>query len=68
MYLMYRSFVQGHWLWISHEKIEPQQYSGYSNSEIPEVGGLSHINNDYSKSYVDRMEDMVNDAITENKM
>jgi len=64
MHLMYKSFVQGFGFWISHGKIEPQQYdSGYSNSKTPEVGGSSHINNDCSESYIDRMEDMVDDAI-----
>ena len=68
MHLMHKCFVQDYWFWISYREIEPQQYdSGYSNSKILEVGGLSHINNDYSESYVDRMEDMVDDAIIANQ-
>ena len=68
MHLMYKDFVKGYWFWISHREIEPQQYNfGYSNCEIPEVGGSSHINNDYSEFYVDRMEDMVDDAIIANQ-
>ena len=68
MYLMYKGFVQGYWFWISYGKIEPHQYdSWYSNSKIPELRGSSHINNDYSESYIDRMEDMVNDAIIANQ-
>jgi len=68
MHLMYKGFVQGYWFWISHGEIEPQQYdSGYSNSKIPEVGGSSHTNNDYFECYVDRMEDMVDDAIIANQ-
>ena len=39
----------------------------YSNSEVPKVGGSSHVNNDYSESYIDRMEDMVDDAIIANQ-
>ena len=59
--------VLWYWFWISHGEIEPQEYgSGYSNSKIPEVGGSSHVNNDYSESYIDRMEDMVDDAIIAN--
>ena len=68
MHLMYKSFVQGYWFWISHGEIEPQEYSsGYSNSEIPEVGGSSYINNDYNESYVDRIEYMVGDAVMTNQ-
>ena len=68
MHLMYKGFVQDYWFWISHGEIEPQQYdSGYSNSEIPEVGASRHINNDYSKSYVDRREDMVDNVIIANQ-
>ena len=39
----------------------------YSNSGIHEVGGSSHINNDYYESYVGRMADMVDDAIMANQ-
>ena len=68
MHLMYKGFVQGYWFWISHGEIEPQEYgSGYQNSEIPEVGGSSNFNNDYSESYIDRMEDMVDDAVIANQ-
>ena len=68
MHLMYKGFVQGYWFWISHGEIEPQEYaSGYSNSEIHEVGGSSHVNNDYSESYIDRMKDMVDNAIIANQ-
>ena len=49
-------------------EIEPQEYGfGYQNSEIPEVRGSSNVNNDYSESYIDRMEDMVDDAIIANQ-
>jgi len=68
MHLIYKSFVQGHWFWISHGEIEHQQYdSRYSNSKIPEVGGSSLINDDYYESYVDRMKDMVDDGIITNQ-
>ena len=68
MHLMYKGFVQGYWFSISHGEIEPQQYDfGYSNSEVPEVEGSIHVNNDYSESYIDRMEDMIDDAIITNQ-
>ena len=68
MHPMHKGFVKGHWFWITHGKIEPQQYDfRYLNSEISEVGGSSHINNDYNESNVDQMEDMVDDAIIANQ-
>jgi len=68
MHLMYKSFVKGYWFWISHGKIEPQQYDfEYSNSKIQEVGGSGHINNDYYESYVAWMADIVDDAIMVNQ-
>jgi len=68
MHLMYKSFVKGHWFWISNGEVEPQQYDfGYSNSKLSEVGGSSHINKDYNESYVDRMEYVVGDAIMTNQ-
>ena len=54
--------------WISYGEIESQQYDfRYPNCEISEVGGSNHINNDYSESYVDQMEDMVDDGIITNQ-
>ena len=48
----------------SHGDVEPEQYDfGYSNSEISEVRGSTHINNDYNEAYVDRIEYMVDDGI-----
>jgi len=65
---MDKGFGEGYWFWISHGEIEPQQYDfGYSNIEIHEVGGSSHINNDYYESYIDQMADMVNNAIIANQ-
>ena len=67
-HLMYKGFMKGYWFWISHGEVEPQQYDfGYSNSELPKVRGPSHINHDYSQSYVDPMEYMVGDVIIANK-
>jgi len=68
MHFMYKGFVQGYWFWISYGEIEPQQYdSEYSNNKIPEVGGSSHINNDYFEFCVDWMEDIVDDVIIANQ-
>ena len=60
--------MQGYWFWTSHREIKPQEYSyGNQNNEIPEIGGSNHVNNDYSETYIDRMEDMVDDAIIGNQ-
>ena len=60
--------MKGYRFWISYGEIELQQHDfRYSNSEISKVGGLSHINNDYNESYVDRIEYMVGNAIMTNQ-